>query len=76
MERPALLAVLGGFSGVPKPLVEQARRYREDLYGEVVGEVAAEDPPPVSDVLERLSEEREAILVCLRRFAVTSLEVV
>jgi hypothetical protein len=65
MERPTLLAALGGLSGVPKPLIDQARRHREDLYGEV----ATEAPTSLPDVLERLAEEREAILICLKRFA-------
>jgi hypothetical protein len=69
MERPALLAALGGLTSVPRPLIEQARRYREDLYDEVVGEAATEDADLLPDALERLAEEREAILVCLKRFA-------
>lgn len=70
MERPTLLAALGGLSDVPKPLIDQARRHREDLYDEVAGEVAAEDSTLLPDVLERLAEEREAtILICLKRFA-------
>jgi hypothetical protein len=69
MERPTLLAALGGLSDVPKPLIDQARRHREDLYDEVAGEVAAEDSTSLPDVLERLAEEREAILICLKRFA-------
>lgn len=69
MERPSLLAALGGLQGAPRPLIEQARRYREDLYDDVVGEVATEDYLPLPDVLDRLAEEREAILICLKRFA-------
>jgi hypothetical protein len=69
MERPALLAALGGLSGVPKPLVEQAQRYREDLYDEVISEDVAESSTPLPDALERLAEERGAILICLQRFA-------
>jgi hypothetical protein len=69
MERPALLAALGGLSSVPKPLIEQARQHRNDLYDEVVSEVSTADSVPLPEVLGRLAEEREAILVCLKRFA-------
>jgi hypothetical protein len=69
MERPTLLAALGGLSSVPRPLIEQARQHREDLYDEVVSEVATKDSTSLPDVLERLAKEREAILICLKRFA-------
>ena len=70
MERPELLAALGGLSGVPNVLIEQARQYRDALRDEVAGEAVAEDDSvPTPDVLARLAEERQAILVCLKRFA-------
>jgi len=61
-----LQALVTGSPSLPSELVGQAEKYRDDLQGEVA-EVAAELPTALPDVLERFSDEREAILICLKR---------
>jgi hypothetical protein len=61
-----LQALVTGPTSLPSELLGQAERYREDLQDEVA-EIAAELPTAMPDVLDRLADEREAILICLKR---------
>jgi hypothetical protein len=61
-----LQALVTGPTSLPSELLGQAEQYREDLQDEVA-EIAAELPAALPDVLGRLADEREAILICLKR---------
>jgi hypothetical protein len=63
-----LQTLVTGSASLPSELIGSADRYREDLQDEVAEEIAVVDlPTAVPDVLGRLADEREAILVCLKR---------
>lgn len=69
-QRTTLLqGLVSGSASLPFELNDRAERYREDLLDEVEEEVAlAADPSTaMPDVLARLAQEREAILICLKR---------
>ena len=61
-----LQTLITGPASLPSELVGQAEQYREVLRDEVA-EVAAELPNSMPDVLGRLADEREAVLICLKR---------
>lgn len=61
-----LQTLVTGPTSLPLELVGRAEQYREVLRDEVA-EVAAELPNSMPDVLGRLADEREAILICLKR---------
>lgn len=66
-QRTTLLqALVTGPAALPSELIVQAERYREALQDEVA-EVATELPTAMPDVLGRLADERETILICLKR---------
>lgn len=64
-----LQTLVTGSASLPSELIGRADRYREDLQDEIAEEVAVavDLPSAVPDVLGRLADEREAILVCLKR---------